>query len=199
MALITENIPVQGSEIVLNRLGAILFLEISNQVTQQSISDEVQVYISSQNPYDKSSDVLINVRPDSVNFNGQTQEGMQGENIFNIDIFTQGRSTSVISGNTESKDKMQRYLGFVRYILASTKYKTLDLPYGLIGGVNVQSIQHDLTYNPDDANAISFARLQVSIRINESQELWNTNPFEGLDTVIKLDDTEKGFKIIIDN
>lgn len=200
MALITEIIPQQGSEIVLNRLGAILFLEISNQITLQSIGDDFDLYIGRQEPYDKSEDVVIIVRTDNVNFTGQSQEGMQGENVFNIDIFCQGRSTQVVSGNTVSKDKMQRYLGFCRYILGSTKYKTLNFPMtGLIGGVYVQTIQHDLRYGEEDANFITFSRLQVSVRINECQELWGTNPFEGLDTVIKLDETEKGFKLIFNN
>lgn len=199
MALITEIIPEQGSEKVLNRLGAILFLEISNQITLQSIPDDFSLFIGRQEPYDKSEDVVLNIRPNNVSFSGQTQEGVQGDNVFNIDIYAQGRSTQVISGNTVSKDKMQRYLGFVRYILGSTKYKTLEFPYGLIGGVNVQSVQHDLRYGEEDANFISFSRFQVSVRINECQELWDVSPLEGVDTVVKLDDTEKGFKIIFNN
>ena len=199
MALITEIIPEQGSEKVLNRLGAILFLEISNQITLQSIPDDFALFIGRQEPYDKSEDVVVNVRPSNVSFTGQTQEGVQGDNVYNIDIYAQGRSTQVVSGNTVSKDKMQRYLGFVRYILGSTKYKTLEFPYGLIGGVNVQSVQHDLRYGEEDANFISFARFQVSVRINECQELWDVSPLEGVDTVVKLDETDKGFKIIFNN
>ena len=199
MALITEIIPEQGSEKVLNRLGAILFLEISNQITLQSIPDDFALFIGRQEPYDKSEDVVVNVRPSNVSFTGQTQEGVQGDNVYNIDIYAQGRSTQVVSGNTVSKDKMQRYLGFVRYILGSTNYKTLEFPYGLIGGVNVQSVQHDLRYGEEDANFISFARFQVSVRINECQELWDVSPLEGVDTVVKLDETDKGFKIIFNN
>ncbi len=197
--LITEIIPQQGFEIVLNRLGAILFEEVSNQKNEQSFTDDVSFWIERQQPYDKAEDVVIVVSCNNIAYNGQTQHGAQGDTNYFVDVYARGHESEATTGNDDTRFKMHRYLGIIRYILNSTKYKTLAFPPALVGGVNVQTIQFDDNYGRQDGAFIRFARLSVSVRINESQELWNTDPFEGMDTTIKLDLTEKGYKLIFNN
>ena len=83
-AIITEIIPIQGFEIVLNKIGVILFEELSNQKLIQVINGDFDLFIERQEPYDKSEDVVINISLDNDNFTGKTQKDSQGLTSFFI-------------------------------------------------------------------------------------------------------------------
>lgn len=194
---ITETIPMQGFEVVKNKLGAILVSEISNQVDKLQCNDiEVDVYIERQEPYDKSEDVIVNVSLNNVAFGNINERDTMGTNTFNIDVYASGVATLDIDGNTQVRQKIDLVVGWIRYILSSTKYRILDLPVGTIGGTYVDSINYDDNYGNQDGSYIRMARVQFSVRVLECQELWDSSPFSGNDTTIKLDNTDKGFKLI---
>jgi len=197
--VITEIIPQQGFEIVLNKLGAILFEEITNQVTIQSFTDEVEVYVERMYPYDKSEDVLINVSLNSIDFQGQTQGGTQGNVTYYVDVYCRGEETNASTGSEASKMKINRYLGIIRYILCSTKYKQLGFTSPLVGRVSVNNLQQDPNSGRMDAAYLKFGRITVNVAVNEAQDLWDGIPLMGNDTMVNLENTNKGFKLTFNN
>jgi len=197
--LITEIIPTQGFEIVEYTLGAILLEEITNQVTLQSLDEKVEVYVERMTPYDKSEDVLINVQLSNIDLGGQTQSGQQGNCTFLIDVYVRGEETEMSSGSDVSLLKRNKYLGMIRYILASTKYKTLGFSGGAVTSVRVTSIQNEVNAGRMDAAFIKYGQLSVTVLVNEIQAMWEGIPLFGNDTTVKIENTEKGFKLIFNN
>lgn len=193
--LITEKIESQGFEIVLNKLGAILLEELSNQRDNFNNSAVFDLFIERQQPYDKSEDVVIIVSLDNINYSGYTESSSDGGAIYNIDIYTTGVESSEETGNKASRDKLHLFTGWIRYILSSSKYKTLDLPAGCIGGTYVNSISFDDNYGTQDGSFIRMARVQFSVRINEVQELFNGIDLFCNGTTIRLEETNRGYKL----
>lgn len=194
MAIITEQIPAQGFEIVLNKIALIIFEEIVNQEQIQNLDSTSEVYIERQEPYDKSEDVIINVSCSNANYTGNKKDS-QGNTIYHIDVYCRSFNQEV-SGSYDSRLKLHRYVGMIRYILSSSKYHALDLPNGLIGGKYIDSISFDDNYGNQDGAYIRFARLIFSVRIQEYQNLWDSVPLLGNDTTVKIDLTNLGFKLI---
>lgn len=199
MALINEIIPLQGFDVVEKRIGAILLSEISNQISLQSLDDEIGVYLERTIEYDKSEGVVFNVSANTGSYAGQNQSGSQGTISYTIDIYNHGTESSVKSGDADSLDRQNRYLGICRYIFNSTKYKTLDFPYGFVTGVYVESFQKDSSMNKDQSDYIRMVQLVLSVRVTEDQEMWESQPLSGNDTTIFLEDTDKGYKLIFNN
>jgi hypothetical protein len=191
-SLITEN----GFELVNTKLGVILLEELSNQKeTFNAFENNFEVFVGRQEAYDKSEDVVINVSFDNANFSGKTQNDVQGNDTYFIDIYCQGVSSSEMTSSVEADKLGLRFAGLIRSILSSTKYKTLGFNPGLIGGTMVESIQSVNQFNEQDANSIKFVRVTFSARVQENQSMWQGVNLLGNDTTIKLDLTNKGYKL----
>lgn len=195
-SIITEIIPQQSFEIVLNRLGAILLEEISNQVQVQALPDDVEIFIERMEGFDKSEDIVINVSCNNMNYQGQVQRGSQSDTTFFIDVYSTGEASASGAGHKDVRMKLHRYIGMCRYILSSTKYKTLGFEAGIVTGVNVTGVQFNNTDDREQADFIRMARLSLSVKIYENQEMWDAIVLQANDTTIKLDETEKGYKLI---
>lgn len=200
MASIIENIiPRQGFEIVLEKIAVILFEELTRQKSLQTLGDDFGVYIERQTAYDKSEGIVISVGMDGADYVGKNQFDVQGNTTYFIDLYTTGDETLVTTGDDNSRFLTLKWLGMMRSILSSTKYKTLGFQPGLIGGTMVEKIQNQLSYGNGDANFIKFARITFSVRIQENQEMWTSIELQGNDTTIKINETEKGFKLTFNN
>lgn len=205
MAIITEVIPRQGFEIVQNRIGEILLTELTNQKVLQGFDSQFEVFLERQEPFDRSEDVMIGVMLAGAEYKGFTTKDQQGDTTYIIDVFASGAGTSTMQPSLVARDKAFMYVGMIRYILSSSKYLTLGLPPGLIGGKYFESFKFDIDFSNFgnhsnyDARYIRFARLVFSVRIQENQEMWTGIPLFGNDTLITLDSTNKGFQLKFNN
>lgn len=196
-AIITEIIAKQGFEIVGEQIGAILALEVANQVTLQALTNQVGVFHERITPYDKSEEVMINVQLDSGNYDNHTESNVQEGTLYNVDVFASAPSSTGKAGGLESSKLLLKFLGICRYILQSTKYRTLALPAGTIGGTYVDNFQIYDQLGPNEAKSSRMARLVFRVRIYESQQLWGSTALSGGDTSVKLDLTDQGYKYIL--
>ena len=190
-------IPKQGFEIVRDIIGAILLVEIDNQHHLSSAEEDFEVFSERITPMDDADDVYINIILDSANYAAKNQKDTQGRTMYFIDVYTRGVSDG--EGTSNATILLHKYIGWIRYILCATAYNTLDLPLGLIGGTEIESFA---TLDPalkEDSQYTRFARLQFAVRIQENQQLWQGVTLESLDTNVKLDLTEKGYKYILEN
>lgn len=198
-AIIEEIIPIQNFEFVLNKIGVILLEEITNQKAIQPINSDFAVYIERQEPYSKEEDVVISVSCNSISYAGFNTKDLQGDTVFFVDIYCGGVESSTLSGNSDARIKIHKYVGMIRYILSSAKYLTLGFPMGFIGGKYLKSVQFDDNYGNQDGSFIRFARLTFNVRIQENQLNWDGTPLDGNDTQIKLNSTNKGFQLTFNN
>jgi hypothetical protein len=200
MTAIIENIiPAQNFEIVQNKIGVILLLELLNQKKLQCIDNEIEVFLSRQTPYDKSEDVMINVSMAQINYSGKTQIDSQGLTTYNVDIYCNSDEKQCTTGSENTRIVLNQITGLVRYILSSTKYKTLGFQAGFIGGTMVDSIQFLDNFGNQEANFVSMSRIVFTARLNENQLAWEGIALLGNDTNIKLDSTNKGYKLTFNN
>lgn len=195
--IITEIIPKQGFEIVLDRIHDILDVELLNQKTLQEFESEFEVFKERQEAYDNSEAVVIIVSLSNIAYAGKTQKDSQGGTDYFIDVYANGIESTDKTGNEDSRLKLHLFVGMIRYILDSTKYQTLGFDYSLnlIGGKYITGIQFPDNYDNQDASFNRFARITLNVRIQESQQAWDAIQLLGNDTTVKLDETEKGFKL----
>ena len=204
-AIITEIIPPQGFEIVQNRIGEILVAELANQQNLQGLTDEVEVFLERIEPFDKSEDVMVSVILNDGDYDEYTQRGVQGHYTYFIDIYSTGQAVGDESPSINSKNKIQKYAGIIRYILSSGKYPTLGFPNGLIGNKQIKKLTFDINYAPFgnhsnyDGSFIRFCRIGFIVRLQENQDLWAGIPLVGNNTGITYENTSKGIQLIFNN
>jgi hypothetical protein len=197
--LITEKIPIQNFEIVKNKVEVILFTELNNQNKLQCKGIDIEVFTERQEPYSNGEDVVVNVSLNNIPYSQIDTRNTTGNLSFNIDVYASGFTTLDNDGNKTSRSKLELVTGWIRYILSSTKYNTLGFPKGVIGGTYVDSIQFDDNYGNQEANYIRMARIQFSVKVIENQELWTGIELLGNDTVIKINNGSKGYKLTFNN
>lgn len=195
-AKITEIIAEQSFELLTKKVGAILLLELTNQIALQNSDIDLGVFIERITPIDKSEDIVVNVSLNSVPYDNHNQFESQGTHTFNIDTYGFGIASADESANTNISLKLQKVTGWIRYILSSTKYKTLGFEPGLVGGTYVQSINFDDNYGKEDGAMTRMSRLVFSVRASEFQNPDDSQPFTINNTNITLSSTNKGYKLI---
>ena len=201
-AIITEIIPPQPVEIIENRIGEILVTEIANQQNLQFLTENVGVFLERIEPFEKSEDVGILLTLYDGDYSEFTQQSSQGSYMYYIDLYCTGEGNSTETASINSKNKIQKYVGMIRYILSSGKYPTLGFPYGLIGNKHIKKILYDVNYSNFgnhsnyDGSYVRFCRMILMVNCIENQDLWLGIPLQGNDTNITYENTSKGIQLI---
>ena len=193
MSLINTEIPKQGFEVVRDAIGAILKIELDSQKTLKSLVDENNVFIGRSTPFQQSEKLMFNVLLDSGNYSSKNQVSSFGNTNYFIDIYTSSKEDANNIGGYNSTLKRDLYTGLIRFILEDHHYKTLNLPLGLIMGTSVESFETFESSNSQDAAFVKMSRITFSVRINESQSLWQGIDLKTIFNEVKLDLTEKGY------
>lgn len=194
MAIITEEILKQNFEIIHDKIGEILLLELNNQKTNFGLTGDFTIFKERIVSADKTEEIMINVLLDGFNNNYAAQSDQQNNTNYFIDIYASGKETSDKKGDNIVATKLQKFIGKCRYILQSHKYVTLDLPVGSIGGKVVQSFQMYEQQNTQDANFSRMGRIVFSVRIMENQNIWEGIALDNNITKVLLDETDKGYQ-----
>lgn len=187
------SIPKQNFELIRDKIGEILLIELQNQKVLQGFSELINIYSERTQPIQNNELLTININLASGDFSSKSQKESTGKLMFNIDIYTSGTSTSDIDGSVDSAFRLHRYLGMIRYILSYTGYKTLNMPLGIIGGTETENffiMESDLK---QDSSYIKMARLQFSVRATENQPLEQGIPLLENESKVLLHETELGY------
>lgn len=198
MILIAEKIPEQGFEVVRDAVGAILKTEIENQKKVQGLELSPEVYIGRCTPFSHSEKIMINVLLDSGNYSNFTESDSENGVRFFVDIYCTAKQTPTNTGGYNSTKIRDRYLGMIKYILQDHRYKTLNLPLGCVMGTYVLGFENFEPSNNQESSFIKMSRLTFSVRINESNPLWDGLEIKSIFTHVKLDLTDLGYKYIIE-
>ncbi len=193
-AIIKETIGRQGFEIVQERIVLILLTELKHQRELQPDLIDFNLFSERSTPVDQTEPEIINICLGGITYDNRSQASVQGTVSYNIDVYAKGKSSATIPGDLDATNKSHRLAGVCRYILSSTKYNALGFEnQGLIGGTHIESIQPD-PISEQDTSFIKMCRLVFVVKIQEDQELWKGVELSGINTSIKLELTDKGYK-----
>ncbi|MES2287264.1 MAG: hypothetical protein V4547_16350 [Bacteroidota bacterium] len=200
-AIITEQITPAGFEIVRDRIGEILFLELTKQkeLFPANVPEKLNIFSEAIVPQEITEQVFINVLLDSEGYPSENPKSANAKTTFFVDIYTTGSETPETSGDTVSSNRLHRYIRFCRYILRSGKYSTLGFANNIIGGKSVEGFEVLMPAQKEDSAFTRFARLTFSVRLTENEQLWQGIALAGNDTGVKLQQTDDGYKYVFEN
>lgn len=199
MSLISEQIPSRGFEIVRDAIGAVLKTELDAQRKLQDLTNDNNIFIGRNTPFNQSEKLMINVMLDSAGYGSFNEASSHGSTTYFIDVYVSAKTSTDKDGGYSASQIRDKYMGMITYILQHHKYVTLGLPVGSIMGTYVEGFENFEASNNQDATYSKMGRVTFSVRINESQTLWNGLELNSIFTDIKLELTEKGYKLETQN
>jgi hypothetical protein len=188
-------------EAVRDRIASILKEEMDNQSLLHSndLDYTADFYTERYVPVDKSEGNVIVVDIAGGTLSNQTPVTQSFECTYNIDIYTEGKETSSNTGYYNSSVKLHRLAGLVRHILQSPYYDRLNFSNGVIERRSVSKIDFANVNNEQDGSFSRMGRVTLTVNINEESNGITPIDAGGYDTVIKIEETEKGFKLTYNN
>lgn len=201
------DIPASNFENIRDIIAAILKEELDAQAVRRGSGDPVvpdpdytaAIYVDRFVPVGHGEGNVIAVEVVGGNTNHQTPISQSFECIFNIDIYTEARESAEGKGYYNSAVKLHRLAGLVRHILQSPYYDRLGLPNGIIERRSVSAVQFAQPNEHHNANFTRMGRVSLTCRFVESQNQITPITLAAYNTIIKLDETEKGFLLTYEN
>lgn len=200
MSKINTIIPPANFELILNQLGAVLVTELVTQyqLTYESIFDTVEIFKERMVTPNESECPLINIYLDAGEFKGQTQGQSNGEYRFHFMIYCQRNETDADRADQLARLDLHKLMAAVRYIFEAPAYRTL--------GFNAPSIMNrhfeDLAiahHGPEDTMNVAVGRLCLYVKVAEGNQLSGGIPIGGSNTSVMIENTEQGFKWIVNS
>lgn len=199
MAELTTIIPQHKFEHIRDRIGAILAVEISNQVQLMNNDSPPQdgdvynatVWVERFIPFDKTELPAINVSLIEGTYDNEDVRSSQGTYNYAVDVHVSSKS-----GNGSAADKRaaliaQRLVGMCRAIIKNPKHRTLGFTPPYCYGVTVRKFEFG--NESQDALSSVVGRLTVEVKAPECVELVDGVELLHHSTTVKLYETEKGF------
>ena len=162
--IITSVIPEQTFELFRDQLALVISTEMAAQWGLDNTQPRLTgVYVERFIATDGATeDAVVNVSIHRVEYSNKVKNLVNGEYVFNIDIYT-ARASSAENGAGDQYAMMQmsRIAAMIRYILSVRAYDSLGLAPGLTCGVGVLERFVVLDKNTvKDALSDVFGRLQ---------------------------------------
>lgn len=194
MAKITNIIPKQHFEIIRDRIAAIIAVELDNQFMISGNYDlDAGIYIESNDYYlDKIDMPAINVSISNGKWGNESQGSSDGVYEYNIDFYTNSKTTDDGTGDFLAALKLQRLAGVVRAILKDPIYRKLDFTTPFIQNVTVSEL-NIRAVGRDDALNTAMCRFTFTVKANETTELLNALKVEDWQTKVMLGNTTNGY------
>lgn len=193
MSKITKEINQQNFEFIRDRILQILVDEFEGQFILSYDDDlDLSVYVERSTPIDKTEIPAIVISLSNGNYNNKNQGCVDGTYVYNIDFFTNAKSSEGISGDTLAATKLQKIMGVGRAILEDPIYKTLGVtpPFVMKTFVSEMNIAQQ---NKEDAENTSMGRLLFNVVSTETTTPIVPSLIEGFKTAIKIDQSGKGY------
>ncbi len=195
--MISYSIGEQNFERILFQVGVIITAELENQLSQfyNTDCDGIDVYLERSNPIDKTEMAMITVGASRGDYSNQHAGYVDGVYSYNIDVWTNAKSTSVDDGDYLAGVRRNRIVGIVRAILEDPIYKTLGFAPGSIGNLRVRSFEIGAIRKGElDADNTTIGRVVLEMKAAEISQLIVAPEVVQATSHIKLGITDKGYK-----
>jgi len=205
------TVAASNFETVRDKIATILKEEMDNQAIRRGTPQTpplpnipnpdytANFYTERFTPVGKEEGNVITVDIDSGQFDNQIPISQSFECTFNIDIFTSAKHLTTGQGYYNSAVKLHRLAGLVRHILQSPYYDRLGLTNGIIERRSVSRIQFAKVNDEQDAAFTRMARVVFVVRMNENSNQITPVTAAGYDTIINIEETEKGYLLTYNN
>ncbi len=196
MPLINRIIDPRAYEVIRDRIGEILAIELLNQesLTYDELFN-VPVFVQRSKPVNQDEDKIINVSVDSSRYSGQTTVSANGDYTFFIDVVVTGASTSDGRGDVLTAHKAQRLAGVVCAILEDPQYITLGFARPFIGRSHVIEITPG-TIERGEATELNVVRVTMNVQSIQSEVPQEGIPLLESSTSVYLAETDFGFQFL---
>jgi hypothetical protein len=196
-ALINSQIQPRSFEVIRDQIGAILAVELKKQCELiGNLPDyKVTVWVERFIPFDHTDYPAVNVMLARGVFSGQTAIQADGTYTYNIDAHTKGKSNSAIKGDVLSMKRLQKIIGWCMAILNDPQYLCLGFHRPFIMSSRTGEL---IIADPEakDTEAVAMGRLSHNVKAPETYELSSPPMLAGNETIVKLVETEFGYKYI---
>ncbi len=195
--MINYKIQPQNFELILQRVGQILTLELENQAAQfyNTYCENVFVYIEANVPNDKVELPLINIITSKGDYANRHAGYVDGTYTYYIDVLSNSKTIGENDGNKLSSLKSQRILGLCRAILEDPIYKTLGFVPGNIGNLRVTGFEMGSMKKVEtDALSTSIGRIVLEVKAGETSQLRTGNELQESISQLILAETENGYR-----
>lgn len=200
MGLITTIIPRQSFEVIHDKIGEILRLELDGQYAMTYDPDfEAPIWKERDIPFNDSDLPAINLSLQQGDFNGQLQTLSQqtGEYKYMIEVIFNGKARDEKLGDTIAMTKVQKVIGVIRAILMSPRYVTVGFPKGAIEHRRVEGFMFGKPVRQDSSHTC-MGRMMFCVRAVDSWDFAGYEMANGTDAIVKLALTELGYKYTSD-
>lgn len=200
-ALITTIIPAQNFETVRDQIGAILFLELTNQGILDTTFKVPKIFNERATDPDKTEMPVVNVCLYKGDYERKTLKSSHGTYIYTIDSYDNSPSSVTERGDKAASRKMQQMIGKIRTILDSWQYSTLGFAKGNVNGgscgiehTEVTSFKMMEKGEPEDSLFSTMGRIAFMVKVPEGVPL-GTGALCNISTaVVTLEETTNGYQ-----
>lgn len=194
MGEITIQIQPRNFEIIRDRIGEILVLELADQVYTQNTS----VWRERTIGYDKTELPSVNIGFDNSSYDNDNPIAKRGANQFYIDVHCNSKDQAVEISGTKRGDTIaaitcNRISGIIDYILSAPEYYNLGFDPGVIASNWVSSIKTGRLSEKDSLHTI-VNRITFNVISNECVGELSGVPFSSITTKVTINETDKGHR-----
>jgi hypothetical protein len=198
MSKIDVQIPRQGFEVVRDRIGEILADELYNQLLMSgNYLFDLRVWVERFVAIDKTEVPCINVVYSNTDYSGSPVINNNGANEYYIDCYARAVTTDDERADQAAMIKLQRLMGVCRYILTDPKYVTMGyaIGTGYSPFIKRRYIKKMIIDEPGQYDATSSVRGRIvfAVEFNETYSLITPPPLTDKSTILKLNETDKGY------
>jgi len=194
---ISEAIPAQNFELIRDRIAVILGAEfVSQKAITTNVLYDATIWVERFISFDKNELPAIKVYFDNSSFDKDSPYASKGESKYIIAISVNNPNTSTKRGDKQSSVDAQKIAGAIRYIFEHTIYKTLSFSTGFIEGIEITDIITSVPITGDSLHTYT-CNLVLNVRHTETNGLEvPTQAVEQINSIVKLEETEKGYLIV---
>ena len=196
--MLQAKIPTQRFELIRDAIGRVLTAEFANQLALGGVVENLSIFSERSQPLDSAELPAINIILSNVDFPEELNAyNSLGDDSFLIEIYTNAETTEEQGGDVASGILLAKIAGMVRAILMDNQYLRLDFTDKFIQTRKVKSFTRTQPRIALDVNNTISGIVQVHYYSEETTEVQTGVVEQLLSTVVKLENTEKGYKFII--
>src|SRR3990167_773665 len=192
MSLLNVLIPPQNFELIRDRIGEILFVELQNQIALGETLNPT-IYVERSSAFDHTELPTINIVVASGNYDNETVKQSDGTYTYIIYVYTGAKGNSLSNGDKKASLKLQRLIGMCRAILKNPQYRLLGYAAPFISRTTVSGFEIGDPQSVNDTENVMKGRITFVVKVAETVELITPNNIDGWFTNVMLEETNEGY------